>query len=113
MKSRILVLFFLFLQAVVYGQYKISGVVVSDDNRPINKVQIYNESGGLLWQTGVLGKFNFSSEKQALKLIFYVEEYRLKNVFIELKDFVNLKVTLETFAQNLSRVLNTSQFNIE
>jgi Fe(3+) dicitrate transport protein len=104
MKSRILVLFFLFLQAVVYGQYKISGVVVSDDNRPINKVQIYNESGGLLGQTGILGKFNFSSEKQALKLIFYVEEYRLKNVFIELKDFVNLKVTLETFSQNLSEI---------
>jgi Fe(3+) dicitrate transport protein len=104
MKSRILVLFFLFLQAVVYGQYKISGVVVSDDNRPINKVQIYNESGGLLGQTGILGKFNFSSEKQALKLIFYVEEYRLKNVFIELKDFVNLKVTLDTFAQNLSEI---------
>jgi Fe(3+) dicitrate transport protein len=104
MKSRILVLFFIFLQAVVYGQYKISGVVVSDDNRPINKVQIYNESGGLLGQTGILGKFNFSSEKQALKLIFYVEEYRLKNVFIELKDFVNLKVTLETFAQNLSEI---------
>ena len=104
MKSRILVLFFIFLQAVVYGQYKISGVVVSDDNRPINKVQIYNESGGLIGQTGILGKFNFSSEKQALKLIFYVEEYRLKNVFIELKDFVNLKVTLETFAQNLSEI---------
>ena len=104
MKSRILVLFFLFLQAVVYGQYKISGVVVSDDNRPINKVQIYNESGGLIGQTGILGKFNFSSEKQVLKLIFYVEEYRLKNVFIELKDFVNLKVTLEPFSQNLSEI---------
>jgi Fe(3+) dicitrate transport protein len=104
MKSRILVLFFIFLQAVVYGQYKISGVVVSDDNRPINKVQIYNESGGLIGQTGILGKFNFSSEKQVLKLIFYVEEYRLKNVFIELKDFVNLKVTLETFSQNLSEI---------
>ena len=104
MKSRILVLFFIFLQAVVYGQYKISGVVVSDDNRPINKVQIYNESGGLIGQTGILGKFNFSSEKQVLKLIFYVEEYRLKNVFIELKDFVNLKVTLEPFSQNLSEI---------
>ena len=109
MKSRILVLFFLFLQAVVYGQYKISGVVVSDDNRPINKVQIYNESGGLLGQTGILGKFNFSSEKQALKLIFYVEEYRLKNVFIELKDFVNLKVTLETFAGKKTEVILVNQ----
>jgi Fe(3+) dicitrate transport protein len=104
MKSRILVLFLLFLQSVVYSQYKISGTVVSAYNEPINKVQIYNETGSLLGQTGVLGKFNFSTEKEALQLIFYVEEYQLKNVFIQLKDFVNLKVTLETFSQNLSEI---------
>jgi len=104
MKIRILVLFLLFLQSVVYGQYKISGVVVSDDNRPINKVQIYNKTGGLLAQTGILGKFNFSTEKEGLQLIFYVEEYQLKNVFLQLKDFVNSKVTLETFSQNLSEI---------
>ena len=104
MKSRILVLFLLSLQSIVYSQYKISGTVVSGLNKPINKVQIYNETGGLLGQTGVLGKFNFSTEKEALQLIFYVEEYQLKNVFIQLKDFVNLKVTLETFSQNLSEI---------
>ena len=104
MKIRILVLFLLFLQSVVYGQYKISGVVVSDDNRPINKVQIYNKTGGLLAQTGILGKFNFSTEKEGLQLIFYVEDYQLKNVFLQLKDFVNSKVTLETFSQNLSEI---------
>jgi Fe(3+) dicitrate transport protein len=104
MKLRILVVFLLFLQSVTFSQYKISGVVVSDDNRPINKVQIYYETGGLLAQTGILGKFKFSTEKEAVQLIIYVEEYQLKNVFIELKDFVNLKVTLETFTQNLSEI---------
>jgi Fe(3+) dicitrate transport protein len=104
MKLRILVVFLLFLQSVTFSQYKISGVVVSDDNRPINKVQIYDETGGLLAQTGILGKFKFSTEKEAVQLIIYVEEYQLKNVFIELKDFVNLKVTLETFTQNLSEI---------
>jgi Fe(3+) dicitrate transport protein len=104
MKSRILVLFLLSLQSIVYSQYKISGTVVSGLNKPINKVQIYNETGSLLGQTGTLGKFNFSTEKEALQLIFYVEEYQLKNVFIQLKDFVDLKVTLETFSQNLSEI---------
>ena len=104
MKLRILVVFLLFLQSVTFSQYKISGVVVSDDNRPINKVQIYDETGGLLAQTGILGKFKFSTEKEALQLIIYVEEYQLKNVFIQLKDFVNLKVTLETFTENLSEI---------
>ena len=96
--SYYLVLFFLMFHCVMYGQYTVTGIVISENT---NTVQIYNESGGLLGQTGILGKFNFSSEKQALKLIFYVEEYRLKNVFIELKDFVNLKVTLETFADTV------------
>jgi Fe(3+) dicitrate transport protein len=104
MKLRILVVFLLFLQSVTFSQYKISGVVVSDDNRPINKVQIYDETGGLLAQTGILGKFKFSTEKESLQLIIYVEEYQLKNVFIQLKDFVNLKVTLETFTENLSEI---------
>ena len=104
MKSRILLLFLLFLQSVVYGQYKISGKVVTADNKPINKVQIYNETGGLLAQTGVLGKFKFSTEKEALQLIIYVESYQLKNVYLELKDFVNTKVILETFSQNLSEI---------
>jgi Fe(3+) dicitrate transport protein len=104
MKLRIFVLFLLFLESVTFSQYKIVGTVVSDNNRPINKVQIFDESGGLLGQTGILGRFNFYTEKQTLKLIFYVEEYRLKNVFIELKDFANFKVTLETFSQDLSEI---------
>tara|TARA_B110000879_G_scaffold37428_1_gene52108 strand:+ start:1134 stop:3551 length:2418 start_codon:yes stop_codon:yes gene_type:complete len=104
MKSRTLLLFLLFLQSVVYSQYKISGRVVTADNKPINKVQIYNETGDLLAQTGVLGKFKFSTEKEALQLIIYVEAYQLKNVYLKLKDFVNTKVILETFSQNLSEI---------
>ena len=104
MKSRTLLLFLLFLQSGVYSQYKISGRVVTADNKPINKVQIYNETGDLLAQTGVLGKFKFSTEKEALQLIIYVEAYQLKNVYLKLKDFVNTKVILETFSQNLSEI---------
>ena len=104
MKLRILVVFLLFLQSVTFSQYKISGVVVSDDNRPINKVRIYDETGGLLAQTGILGKFKFFTKKEALQLIIYVEEYQLKNVYLQLKDFANLKVTLNTFSQNLSEI---------
>jgi Fe(3+) dicitrate transport protein len=104
MKFRILLFFLIFIQLSIYSQYKISGTVVSEFNKPINKVQIYDETGGLLGQTGILGRFNFSTEKEALQLIFYVEEYQLKNVFIELKNFVNLNVILETFSQNLSEI---------
>ncbi|TXD49454.1 TonB-dependent receptor family protein [Polaribacter sp. IC073] len=104
MKSKIIVLFLIFLQTAIYSQYKIAGVVVSEENKPINKVQIYDETGQLLAQTGILGKFNFSTEKKEMPLIFYVEEFRLKNLFVQLKDFSNLKVVLETFSENLSEI---------
>ncbi|MDX6747339.1 TonB-dependent receptor [Polaribacter sp. PL03] len=104
MKFRILIILLILLQTSVFSQYKITGVVLTEGNKPINKVQVYDETGGLLAQTGVLGKFSFSTEKTALPLIFYVENYRLKNVFIELKDFVNLKVTLENFTESLSEI---------
>ena len=54
MKYRILIIFLIFSQLSIYGQYQISGTVVSEENKPINKVQIYNETGGLLAQTGSL-----------------------------------------------------------
>ena len=104
MKLKLVILFLIVLQSNIYSQYKIAGVVVSDDNKPINKVQIYDETGNLLGQTGILGKFSFSTLKTALPLIFYVEEYQLKNIYVELKDFANLKVTLEIFSENLSEI---------
>lgn len=105
MKVRILIFFLIAINSAIYSQYRISGIVVTEENKPINKVQIYNQSGGLIAQTGVLGKFSFSSEKKELSLIFYVEEYRLKNVFLPLKDYANYKVTLETFSEDLSEVI--------
>jgi len=104
MKFRILILFLIFTQLSLYSQYKITGSVVSQDGTPINKVEIYDETGSLLAQTGILGKFSFTSEKKEIPLIFYLEEYRLKKVFLELKDFVGLKIVLEDFLENLSEI---------
>jgi Fe(3+) dicitrate transport protein len=104
MKFKILTFFLIFTQISIYSQYKISGVVVSKENQPIYKVQIYNETGGLLAQTDVLGKFSFTMNKKEVPLIFYAEGYGLKNVFIQLDNYENLKVTLEIFSQNLSEI---------
>lgn len=104
MKFRILILFLIFTQLSVYSQYKITGSVVSLDDIAINKVEIYDETGSLLAQTGILGKFSFTTEKKEISLIFYVEEYRLKKVFLKLKDFVDLKIVLEDFSENLSEI---------
>lgn len=104
MRFRILFLFLMCLNSVIYSQYKITGFVVSDKNIAINKVQIYDETGALLAQTGILGKFSFSTKNKETVLIFYAEEYRLKNVYVNLKEYVNLKVVLETFSEDLSEI---------
>lgn len=104
MRFRILFLFLVCFNSVVYSQYKITGFVVSDKNIAVNKVQIYDEAGTLLAQTGVLGKFSFSTKNKETALIFYAEEYRLKNVYVTLKEYVNLKVVLETFSEDLSEI---------
>ena len=44
MKFRIIFIILTLLQTAIYSQYKVSGTVVSDENKPLKKVQIYNES---------------------------------------------------------------------
>jgi Fe(3+) dicitrate transport protein len=102
--KKIFTLVFICITCVVFSQYRVTGNVVNTDNNPINKVQIFNESGRLLGQTGVLGKFSFSMDQKEVPLIFYVENYRLENVFLTLKDFTNFKVTLDFFSEELSEI---------
>ncbi|TXD52125.1 TonB-dependent receptor family protein [Polaribacter sp. IC063] len=102
--KNIFTLVFICITSSVFSQYKITGTVVNKDDNPINKVQILSENGQLLAQTGVLGKFIFSVETKEIPLIFYVENYRLENVFLTFKDFTDLKVTLDYFSEELSEI---------
>lgn len=102
--KNIVTLVFLGITSIVFSQYKITGTVVNQYDNPINKVQILSENGELLAQTGVLGKFIFSVDTKQIPLIFYVENYRLQNVFLTFKDFTDLKVTLDFFSEELSEI---------
>lgn len=103
-KKQLLTITFILLSCTVFSQFKITGTVVSQENIPLNKVQIYNENGGLLAQTGVLGKFSFSTQKKEIPLLFYVENYRIKNLFLNVNNYLNVKVVLENFTQELSEI---------
>jgi len=103
-KKQILTIAFVFISCVVFSQYKVTGTVVSQENIPINKVQVYDENGKLLAQTGVLGKFTFSTEKKEIPILFYVENYRLKNLFLSSENYVSIKVVLENFTEELSEI---------
>jgi Fe(3+) dicitrate transport protein len=103
-KKQLLIIVFIVTSSIGFGQFKITGTVVSDDNISINKVKVYDENGQLLAQTGILGKFSFSTEKKEISLIFYVEEYRIKNLYLIAEQYVNVQVTLQSFSERLSEI---------
>ena len=108
-KKRIILVLFTLLSATFFAQFRVTGNVVSEENIPVNKVQIYDENGGLLAQTGVLGKFSFSTEKEQITLIFFAENYRLKNIFLTFDNYLNNTVVLENFTQELSEIQITTR----
>lgn len=97
MNNKILIISLLFFQTIIFGQNKVNGSVNTATNKPLKNVQVYNEMGGLLAETNALGEFKFITEKTKLPLIFYAEGYKIKNVFVELNKFQNLKIVLNIF----------------
>ena len=89
---------------VISGQSKVSGKVISDENKPLNKVQIYNSNGGLLTQTDSKGRFEFKSEKEKISLLFYAENFKLKELLVVVKESQNLTITLNPFTEELSEI---------
>ncbi|WP_299013738.1 TonB-dependent receptor [uncultured Polaribacter sp.] len=104
MKIKILLGFLLCFQSLLFAQYKITGKVVTEKDIPINKVQIYDQSGNLLGQTGILGKFSFAIKNKEIGLIFYAEEFRLQNKYVTSENYTNLNVVLAYFSEDLSEI---------
>ncbi|AQS93408.1 TonB-dependent receptor [Polaribacter sp. BM10] len=104
MNNKILIISLLFFQTIIFGQNKVNGSVNTATNKPLKNVQVYNEMGGLLAETNALGEFKFTTEKTKLPLIFYAEGYKIKNVFVELNKFQNLKIVLNIFSEDLSEI---------
>lgn len=95
---------------VSYSQYKVSGTVTSETNKPLNKVQIYDESGGLMANSNSYGQFSFNTSKQKIGLIFYVENYQLVEKKITLNEGENtLQITMNSFTEELTEIVIQSQ----
>jgi len=95
---------FLLLLVIVTVQSQVSGTVYSEDNIPINKVQIYNSNGGLLAETNSKGDFEFSLKKDQISVFIYSENYKLKELTIFLNKSTNLKIILNSFTEELSEI---------
>ena len=96
---------FLFLfQMVIFAQSKVSGKVTSEDKIPINKVQIYDSNGGLLSTTNIKGDFDFFTDQKKISLIFYVENYQLKELSVEIDNPTILNIILNSFSEELTEI---------
>jgi Fe(3+) dicitrate transport protein len=88
----------------MFAQNKVSGTVTSESGKPINKVFIYNEQGGLLAETNVVGKFQFTTKKDQLSLLFYSENYKLKELILDTRQAENLSIVLNEFTEELTEI---------
>ncbi|WGH76368.1 TonB-dependent receptor [Tenacibaculum tangerinum] len=95
---------FLFCAVSTFAQNNISGVVTSETNVALRNVKIYNKSGNLLAETNNKGLYQFSTKEKQLKLLFYVEEYQLKEVEVTLTKDLVLNVRLYSFSEELSEI---------
>ena len=55
----------------ITAQYKVSGVIVSENNRPLNNVEVYDAQGGLLAETSTKGFYEFITSKKELQAPAY------------------------------------------
>ena len=104
MKFRIIFIILTLLQTAIYSQYKVSGTVVSDGNKALKNVEIYNESGGLLTQTDALGKFSFSVDKETVSLVFYTDNFRVNRTVLNSDAYNDVKIVLNSFSEELSEI---------
>ncbi|MFV0248291.1 MAG: TonB-dependent receptor family protein [Tenacibaculum sp.] len=89
-----------------FSQYKITGLVKSDTDKTLNKVQIYSSSGKLLTKTDTKGSYFFLSDKKNIHLFFYADGYKIQQREVSLKKGINrLDVLLSSFlSEELSEV---------
>ena len=104
MKFKVLVVVFILFQTTLYSQFTVFGTVVSEQNKPIKNVEIYNENGGLLAKTSPLGKFKFNTDLELIVLVFFTDNYKVKNLVLESDDYQNTKVVLNSFTEELSEI---------
>lgn len=104
MKFKLLIIFFIIFQTTIYSQFKVNGTVVSDENKAIKNVEIYNESGGLLAKTDVLGQFQFTTVKKSIAVLFYSNNFKVKRLVLVSENYQNVNVILASFSEELSEI---------
>ncbi|WP_369820255.1 TonB-dependent receptor plug domain-containing protein [Tenacibaculum sp. SG-28] len=95
----------LFMTCSAYGQYTIIGTVTTEENIPINKVQIFDRDTGKVTNTSSDGSYSLASTRKEINVAFYSDGYKIKNITLNLTEGTNrLDVVLESFSEELSEI---------
>jgi Fe(3+) dicitrate transport protein len=94
----------LIISFTTLAQIKVAGTVFNEANQPIQYVMVYNIKGGLLAETNAKGVFQFTTDESELKVIFYSELYKIKELIIDTQSASNLRIVLAEFEEELTEV---------
>ena len=98
----------IFFISVVLCNYSIaqnlySGYIKSsEDNKPINNVEIYDKNGGEITQTNIDGFFSFISEKREITLVLFARNFNVYEQKIESNS--NIRIKLRPLSRELMEV---------
>lgn len=88
----------------VYAQKSVSGTIVSETQKPLNKVAVYDANGIVLAISNASGAYQFSTKKNTLKLVFYLDGYKITEKTIDITKNKNVNIVLSEFSEQLSEV---------
>ena len=92
------------------SQYKVSGTITSDTKKVLNNVKVFDGNGGELTKSNTNGLYSFTTDKNSLELIFYVDNYQFIEKKVILKKGYNvLDLVMESFSEELAEVVIKSQ----
>jgi Fe(3+) dicitrate transport protein len=99
------IVFVLFLVVTALtAQTKFTGVVTSETNKKLQKVELFDVSGNVLAMTDSKGYFEFTSSKKAFTVVFYLDDYELFETKFDVNTKTVYNITLNAFSEELSEV---------
>ena len=88
------------------AQYKVSGIVTSQNTgKALNEVLILSSEGGTLAVSNEKGFYEFETSKKTLTVLVYSEEFRLYEKQLTLTANFKLDIALQSFDEQLTEVV--------
>ncbi|MFT5076772.1 MAG: Fe(3+) dicitrate transport protein, partial [Flavobacteriaceae bacterium] len=101
----ILTVICLLLSINLMAQNKVSGIVnLAGTNLPINNIEIFSKTSGILTATNPEGYFEFTTYKKKMTLVFFSYSYKVAEQTITISKDTIISQTLEVLAEELSEV---------